>query len=173
MSKEKKIVIPKESIENQKKTLGDGLRAKQKELNKSIKRSSVMYLQPDICKDFYETGYCGYGDNCKFIHDRSLTKTSLVQDREWEENRKREAAKSLEDLKKELDEEKKKAEEEKEKEEQNKKCPICKEEYNEDKIRMSMKCNHIVCSDCVIGLKKCPLCNAATNGVFKAVKAKK
>ena len=26
--------------------------------------------QPDICKDYKETGFCGYGDNCKFMHDR-------------------------------------------------------------------------------------------------------
>lgn len=26
--------------------------------------------QPDICKDYKETGYCGYGDSCKFMHDR-------------------------------------------------------------------------------------------------------
>ena len=26
---------------------------------------------PDICKDFKETGFCGFGDSCKFMHDRS------------------------------------------------------------------------------------------------------
>jgi len=26
--------------------------------------------QPDICKDYKETGYCGYGDSCRFMHDR-------------------------------------------------------------------------------------------------------
>ena len=31
--------------------------------------------QPDICKDYKETGYCGYGDNCKFMHDRGDYKT--------------------------------------------------------------------------------------------------
>lgn len=27
--------------------------------------------QPNICKDYKETGYCGYGEACKFLHDRS------------------------------------------------------------------------------------------------------
>ena len=27
--------------------------------------------QPDVCKDYKETGFCGYGDACKFVHDRS------------------------------------------------------------------------------------------------------
>ena len=26
---------------------------------------------PERCKDYYEHGYCGYGDTCIFIHDRS------------------------------------------------------------------------------------------------------
>ncbi|XP_053205915.1 E3 ubiquitin-protein ligase RNF113A-like [Panonychus citri] len=27
--------------------------------------------QPDICKDFKETGFCGFGDSCIFLHDRT------------------------------------------------------------------------------------------------------
>ncbi|XP_012513411.1 PREDICTED: RING finger protein 113A-like [Propithecus coquereli] len=27
--------------------------------------------QPGICKDYKETGFCGFGDSCKFLHDRS------------------------------------------------------------------------------------------------------
>lgn len=26
--------------------------------------------QPDVCKDYKETGFCSYGDSCKFLHDR-------------------------------------------------------------------------------------------------------
>lgn len=34
-------------------------------------RASVrMDYQPDICKDYKETGFCSYGDTCKFLHDR-------------------------------------------------------------------------------------------------------
>ena len=31
--------------------------------------------QPEICKDYKETGYCSFGDSCKFIHDRGDYKT--------------------------------------------------------------------------------------------------
>ncbi len=35
-------------------------------------RATVRWdYQPDICKDYKETGYCGFGDSCKFMHDRS------------------------------------------------------------------------------------------------------
>ena len=37
--------------------------------------------QPDICKDYKETGYCGYGDSCKFIHDRGDYKSGWELDR--------------------------------------------------------------------------------------------
>ena len=35
-------------------------------------RSTVRWdYQPDLCKDYKETGFCGFGDSCKFLHDRS------------------------------------------------------------------------------------------------------
>ncbi|KAL2933112.1 Zinc finger CCCH domain-containing protein 15 [Bienertia sinuspersici] len=35
-----------------------------------ITLSTPIGFQIDVCKDFKETGYCGYGDSCNFIHDR-------------------------------------------------------------------------------------------------------
>jgi RING finger protein 113A len=26
--------------------------------------------QPNVCKDYKDSGYCGYGDSCVFLHDR-------------------------------------------------------------------------------------------------------
>lgn len=35
-------------------------------------RATVRWdYQPDVCKDYKETGFCGFGDSCKFLHDRS------------------------------------------------------------------------------------------------------
>ncbi|BAM39309.1 complexed with cef1p [Theileria orientalis strain Shintoku] len=41
--------------------------------------------QPDICKDYKETGYCGFGDTCKFLHDRSDYKSGWQLEKEWEQ----------------------------------------------------------------------------------------
>merc|ERR1719231_959698 len=41
-----------------------------------------------ICKDYKETGYCGYGDSCKFMHDRSDYKQGFHLDKEWERKQK-------------------------------------------------------------------------------------
>ncbi|ORM39588.1 RING finger protein [Babesia sp. Xinjiang] len=41
--------------------------------------------QPDVCKDYKETGYCGFGDSCKFLHDRSDYKSGWQLENEWEQ----------------------------------------------------------------------------------------
>jgi RING finger protein 113A len=41
--------------------------------------------QPDVCKDYKETGTCGFGDSCKFLHDRSDYKSGWELDKEWED----------------------------------------------------------------------------------------
>lgn len=45
-------------------------------------RTTVRFdYQPDICKDYKETGYCGYGDACKFVHDRGDYKSGWELER--------------------------------------------------------------------------------------------
>ncbi|KAL0213516.1 hypothetical protein RCL1_007142 [Eukaryota sp. TZLM3-RCL] len=36
----------------------------------AISTKTELDMQPHICKDWMETGFCGYGDNCKFAHIR-------------------------------------------------------------------------------------------------------
>jgi RING finger protein 113A len=54
-----------------------------------MRSTAVIDYKPDICKDYKETGYCGYGDSCKFIHDRGDYKTSYELEAEWEQEQKR------------------------------------------------------------------------------------
>jgi len=35
-----------------------------------VRVSARFDYQPDVCKDYKETGFCSYGDSCKFLHDR-------------------------------------------------------------------------------------------------------
>jgi len=55
----------------------------------NIRMTSRFDYQPDICKDYKETGYCGYGDSCKFMHDRGDYKTGWQLEREYDEDRKK------------------------------------------------------------------------------------
>ncbi|CAI0498991.1 unnamed protein product [Linum tenue] len=50
-----------------------------------IRVSARFDYQPDICKDYKETGYCGYGDSCKFMHDRGDYKSGWQMEKEWDE----------------------------------------------------------------------------------------
>ena len=40
-------------------------------MNKFIKSSIRVDYKSGICKDYRDTGFCGFGDNCQFLHDRS------------------------------------------------------------------------------------------------------
>eukprot|EP01055_Gregarina_sp_Pseudo9_P003968 Gregarina_sp_Pseudo_9__3967@NODE_410_length_2896_cov_13_895695_g387_i0_p2_GENE_NODE_410_length_2896_cov_13_895695_g387_i0NODE_410_length_2896_cov_13_895695_g387_i0_p2_ORF_typecomplete_len237_score68_91zfCCCH/PF00642_24/1_7e09zf_CCCH_4/PF18345_1/0_00016zfCCCH_4/PF18044_1/0_0029zfCCCH_3/PF15663_5/0_015zfCCCH_8/PF18633_1/0_39Torus/PF16131_5/0_45zfCCCH_2/PF14608_6/0_63_NODE_410_length_2896_cov_13_895695_g387_i04471157 len=55
---------------------------------------------PEICKDYKETGYCGFGDTCKFLHDRSDYKAGWQIEKEWEEEQRRKQQALLKDKEK-------------------------------------------------------------------------
>ena len=49
---------------------------------------------PEICKPYFETGYCAYGDSCIFIHDRTDYKSGHQLDQEYEKEERRRARKA-------------------------------------------------------------------------------
>ncbi|KAJ9104448.1 hypothetical protein QFC21_001943 [Naganishia friedmannii] len=46
------------------------MKAGPQKASSNIRSITVVDYQPDVCKDYKETGFCGYGDSCKFLHDR-------------------------------------------------------------------------------------------------------
>ncbi|XP_043847325.1 E3 ubiquitin-protein ligase RNF113A-like [Dromiciops gliroides] len=51
-------------------------------------RATVRWdYQPDVCKDYKETGFCGFGDSCKFLHDRADYKHGWQIERELRDGR--------------------------------------------------------------------------------------
>ncbi|KAJ9540181.1 hypothetical protein OSB04_026687 [Centaurea solstitialis] len=66
------------------KTAG-GIRGPSRPPSNYIRASIRIDYQPDICKDYKNTGYCGYGDACKFLHDRGDYKPGWKIDKEWVE----------------------------------------------------------------------------------------
>nr|XP_043621196.1 zinc finger CCCH domain-containing protein 1 [Erigeron canadensis]XP_043621197.1 zinc finger CCCH domain-containing protein 1 [Erigeron canadensis] len=133
-----------------------------------IRVSARFDYQPDICKDYKETGYCGYGDSCKFMHDRGDYKSGWQMEKEWddaEKERKRKLA-----LKGGDDEE-----EEEEDDIENDEdglpfaCFICRKPFVDPVVT---KCKHYFCEHCALKhhakKKKCYVCNEPTQGIFNA-----
>ena len=71
---EKKNKKVKEKLSKEEKILDDiklNFSKDRHKMNKFIKSSIRVDYKPGICKDFRDTGFCGFGDNCQFLHDRS------------------------------------------------------------------------------------------------------
>ncbi|KAM3923631.1 E3 ubiquitin-protein ligase RNF113A [Leptodactylus fuscus] len=122
-------------------------------------RATVRWdYQPDICKDYKETGFCGFGDSCKFLHDRSDYKHGWQLERELEEGRY--GANDEENYEVSSDEE-----------DLPFKCFICRESFKNPVIT---KCKHYFCEGCALQhyrkSKRCYVCNTQTNGVFNPAK---
>lgn len=41
--------------------------------------------QPDICKDYKQTGFCGFGDTCIYLHDRGDTLSGWQLEQQWQQ----------------------------------------------------------------------------------------
>lgn len=64
----------------------------------TVKFNLYVVQQPDICKDYKETGFCGYGDNCKFLHDRGDYKSGWQMEREWNDKESKKQKQVQEDM---------------------------------------------------------------------------
>ncbi|XP_058862617.1 E3 ubiquitin-protein ligase RNF113A-like [Acipenser ruthenus] len=122
-------------------------------------RATVRWdYQPDICKDYKETGFCGFGDSCKFLHDRSDYKHGWQIERELDEGRY--GANDDENYEVSSDEE-----------DLPFKCFICRESFKNPVIT---KCRHYFCERCALQhyrkTQRCYVCNEQTNGVFNPAK---
>ena len=122
-------------------------------------RATVRWdYEPAICKDFKETGFCGFGDSCKFMHDRSDYKFGWQLEREMEDgtyggddDENYEISSDDEDLPF--------------------KCYLCKESFKDP---IATKCKHYFCEKCALEhyrkSQRCAACGKNTGGVFNPAK---
>jgi RING finger protein 113A len=132
--------------------------------------------QPDVCKDYKDTGFCGFGDTCIYLHDRGDTLSGWQIERAWEEDQKKKR-RALE-------------------EEQMRAfaggagggggaagassalvaaddglpfaCYLCRGAFKDPVVT---NCQHYFCQSCVLehvrgGSDKCPVCGRDTHSVF-------
>ena len=144
-------------------------------------RTTVRFdYQPDICKDYKETGFCGFGDTCIYLHDRGDTKTGWQLEQEYEEKKKREEMKKSKDMEAFMasmmsgqDVCKPAGDGEASKVDPDDgipfACHICREEF---KNPIVTPCGHYFCERCLLdkikesGHTGCPICSKDTNGVM-------
>lgn len=125
-------------------------------------RQSVRWdFAPDICKDYKETGFCTFGDSCKFLHDRTDYKHG------WEIERDYAAGRMKED-----DEDKYLIHSSDEEDDQLPfKCFICRESFKNPVVT---RCKHYFCEKCALDnfrkTPKCFVCDEHTKGVFNVAK---
>ncbi|MCJ1362030.1 RNA-splicing factor [Acarospora aff. strigata] len=140
----------------------------------NIRTITVTDFAPDVCKDFKQTGFCGFGDSCKFLHAREDYKQGWELDRDWEigtkgkkiggktiasANRSTKSGDGASDDDDELLEGIPFA------------CVICKKPYTNPIIT---KCGHYFCEACALQRYRkspsCAACGAGTGGVFNGAK---
>ena len=126
----------------------------------TVRTTSLMDYQPDVCKDYKETGYCGFGDTCKFLHDRSdylagwqldvlpnstgRTRENLLSDPEASDDEKEEVPFA---------------------------CLICRQPFTEPVVT---RCGHYFCAACALKRyaknSKCFACGKQTGGLFNSAR---
>ncbi|KAM0693748.1 hypothetical protein Q7P36_007005 [Cladosporium allicinum] len=132
----------------------------------NVRAITVTDFAPDVCKDYKQTGFCGFGDSCKFLHAREDYKQGWQLDKEWEKAGKKDAAGGAGGAAKDADLD----DEEKMLATIPFKCIICKDDY---KMPVITKCGHYFCEKCAMqrymkGKKEkgCAQCGADTYGSF-------
>jgi len=140
----------------------------------NVRTITVTDFAPDVCKDYKQTGFCGFGDSCKFLHAREDYKQGWELDREWEINTKgkkiagrtvasanRNGPTSAQD----------EDDEDVLLESIPFACIICKRPYTNPVVT---KCGHYFCESCALQRYRkdpsCAACGTGTGGVFNVAK---
>lgn len=127
----------------------------------NIKSTTSQDYQPDVCKDYKLTGFCGYGDSCKFLHMREDYKAGWQIEREWEIGKEKKEGKGQDEGKGEGKDEKGLPDT----------CPVCKEDFTSPVVT---QCGHYFCEKCFLAKHKkkqsCFVCGVNTKGVCKPFK---
>ncbi|KTW25916.1 hypothetical protein T552_03190 [Pneumocystis carinii B80] len=134
---------------------------------KHILPTTFIDYAPDICKDYKQTGFCGFGDTCKFLHDREDYKAGWQLDHEWDllQHKKRSAILHGNKYDSHTDDSSS------ENDEIPFACFICRKEYVQPIVT---KCGHYFCESCAIQRYRknpnCIICGAGTSGIFNTAK---
>ena len=143
----------------------------------NIRTITVTDFAPDVCKDYKQTGFCGFGDSCKFLHAREDYKQGWQLDKDWENVTK---GKKISGRTVASANRNKAGNEDRVSDDDNDDavlegipfaCIICKKPYTNPVVT---KCGHYFCEACALKRYRkypsCAACGAGTAGVFNGAK---
>ncbi|KAI9812746.1 MAG: hypothetical protein M1827_004502 [Pycnora praestabilis] len=139
----------------------------------NIRTITVTDFAPDVCKDYKQTGFCGFGDSCKFLHAREDYKQGWELDKDWEigTNGKKVSGKTVASVNRSAKTGDEGDDDAVLLENIPFACMICKEPYKNPIIT---KCGHYFCEACALQKYRkspsCAACGAGTGGVFNGAK---
>lgn len=142
----------------------------------NIRTITVTDFAPDVCKDYKTTGFCGFGDNCKYLHAREDYKAGWQLDKEWEtvtKGKKNIGGTTVARAGRGGGEEEEE-DDDAELEGVPFACIICREGYKHPVVA---RCGHYFCEACALGRYRkdpsCAACGSGTGGVFNVAKGLK
>ena len=146
----------------------------------NVRTITVTDFAPDVCKDYKQTGFCGFGDSCKFLHAREDYKQGWELDRDWEvgtKGKKKLGGQTVASANRSNsknggeDDDDDEVDEDAMLENIPFACIICKQSY---KNPIVTKCGHYFCENCALQRYRknpaCAACGAGTGGVFNTAK---
>ncbi len=141
-----------------------GLKAGPIKASNFIKSATLIDYNPSVCKDYKQTGFCGYGLNCIYVHDRGDYKSGWEIDKEWAAKQKNINSGEEENYEVESSDE--------DNDNLPFACLICRNDFVEPVVT---KCGHYFCESCALDqekkTKRCAVCNEPTAGIFNQPKA--
>ncbi|KAI9811796.1 MAG: RNA-splicing factor [Thelocarpon impressellum] len=143
----------------------------------NIRTITVTDFAPDVCKDYKTTGFCGFGDSCKFLHAREDYKQGWELDRDWEigTKGKKASGKTVASASRSADAgDDSDADDAALLETIPFACVLCKRPYSNPVVT---RCGHYFCEACALQRYRkapsCAVCGAGTGGVFNGAKGLK
>lgn len=146
----------------------------------NIRTTSRFDYQPDICKDYKDTGFCGFGDTCIYLHDRGDFLSGWQLEQQWQQEQEAKKQKQKEQIDAFLSSAGSVAVATSTSVRAGVDtvsitidglpfaCHICREFFKDPVVT---NCCHYFCQACLLGQVKttsslCPICTKETNGVF-------
>lgn len=162
--------------------------------NQHVRMTMRIDLNPEICKDYKETGYCGFGDTCIFLHDRSDYKPGWQLEKEWEAEQRKKQAKHTRRLRRaersgsenpdsadaaNSGSDGLSSDSDGSSDDEDASCPsacmLCGTAWNKASRPVVTQCTHYFCEKCALlhyaKSSKCAKCGEPTNGVFNTATA--